>query len=196
MFEPELLTKSETPTQRTETADIKIVQIETTTQITHSQEQTVPPDSCRITTTLRNGHMYERYAQTKEYYVNDIVSYQTFIINYVCNENYLLIGDPTNSCIGGKWENKWPICQPLCSSEKLSSISFEPTCRLNRGRVACSEPAKPGTIAKVVCNEGYESFQVEEQMFTCGINGQWYPEPSACTPICGQKRSDERTVCF
>lgn len=152
---------------------------------TSRNQELQTPGSCRITTIPRNGHIYERYAQDKELFVDHIVG-DNNIINFACNENQLLMGKRQNICRQGKWDDEWPTCHPLCSAEKLSSISFEPTCRFERGKVSCSEPARPGTIVKVVCKEGYESFQVEEQTITCGIDGQWYPEPSACTQICGK----------
>lgn len=158
-------------------------QMASKTDLPHNKEYK-SSDSCRITTIPKNAYVYDRYEPEIFLEIGDIIPNNSFIL-FGCERYQLFIGEKYNYCINGAWSQDFPTCKPLCSPEKLSSISFKPTCKYQRKKVPCAEPAEPGTTAKVACNEQYESFQAEEQTSVCGMDGRWYPEPSGCNQVCG-----------
>lgn len=110
-------------------------------------------------------------------------------VNYKCLENYLVEGPTANFCFQGRWRNEIPDCQPRCSTKAITGVSIVATsCFLNDIEVRCSEPAQPGTIARVNCRDRYERQSAsKQQIISCGDDGIWSPLPEVCSPICGEE---------
>lgn len=110
-------------------------------------------------------------------------------VNYKCLENHLIEGVTANFCFQGAWRSEVPDCQPRCSTKAITGISIVATsCFLNDVDVSCSEPAKPGTIARVNCRDRYERQSgSKQQIISCGDDGIWSPLPDTCSPICGEE---------
>lgn len=84
-----------------------------------------------------------------------------------------------------------------CSQADISSITFVASCRLksdkfnNDQEVSCTEPARPGTFARINCQRGYKSVSADvEQVVSCRQDGRWFPPPQPCVQICGQEGPD------
>jgi len=94
-----------------------------------------------------------------------------------------------NLCFNGKWATEVPDCQPFCSTKVITGVSIVATsCFYNDVEVRCSEPAQPGTIARINCRDRYErSNPTKQQIISCGDDGNWSPPPEVCTPICGEE---------
>lgn len=83
-----------------------------------------------------------------------------------------------------------PECKPKCSTKTITGVSIHPSsCHLNDVEVRCSEPADPGTIARINCRDRYErpNTVTKQQIISCGDNGIWSPQPETCSAICGEE---------
>ncbi|XP_055325237.1 modular serine protease-like isoform X1 [Sitodiplosis mosellana] len=148
----------------------------------------IPNGACRITKIPRNGWI--EYASEP----NDKLSPGEFVnsvttVNYKCLQNHIIEGPTANFCFQGRWRAEIPDCRPRCSTKAITGISIVATsCFLNDVEVRCSEPAEPGTIARVNCRDRYErSSASKQQIITCGDDGIWTPLPEPCSPICGEE---------
>lgn len=109
-------------------------------------------------------------------------------VRYRCNENHLVDKEDNNFCFNGEWKNDVPDCQPFCSTKVITGVSIQATsCHLNDAEVRCSEPARPGTTARINCRNRYEMPGARQQILSCDENGNWSPQPQVCTPICGEE---------
>lgn len=112
-------------------------------------------------------------------------------VTYKCLENHLVDAEnaTTNFCYRGQWRHEVPNCQPRCSTKSISGVSiFASICHLGNREVRCTDPAVPGTIARVNCRDRYERQTVSRlQIITCTEEGIWNPLPETCTPICGEE---------
>lgn len=144
--------------------------------------------ACRIDKIPRNGWIesaappFERFSPGE--YVNPFS-----VVNFKCLERHIIEGPTASFCTQSKWTNEVPNCEPRCSTKDITGISIIPSsCFLNDKEVRCSEPAKPGTIARINCRERYErGSNARQQIITCDDNGVWSPLPEVCTPICGEE---------
>lgn len=148
------------------------------------------PGACAIAEIPRDGYVTYRGEPNERLHLNDVV--ESFSqIEYNCVEGHVLTGSPLNFCSDGTWINKVPECTTRCSAAELSSITFVANCYLKvkgkEQRVRCTEPARPGTIAKINCQRGYENLKPNQQIIGCGTDGRWFPSPTACTFVCGEE---------
>lgn len=145
--------------------------------------------ACLISKIPRNGWVeYSVPPYTKlghGEYVNNLNGVQ-----YKCLDNHLVNGPEANLCVQGNWANPTiPDCKPFCSTKVISGVSIDATsCFLNDLEVRCSEPAQPGTIARINCRSRYErAVAAKQQIISCGDDGIWSPPPEVCSPICGEE---------
>lgn len=118
-------------------------------------------------------------------FVNSLAS-----VTYKCLENHIIDEDSSaaNFCFRGQWRNEVPNCQPRCSTKSITGVSIvASSCHFDDLEVRCTDPAKPGTIARINCRDRYERQTVARlQIITCSEDGIWNPLPETCTPICGE----------
>lgn len=152
-----------------------------------------PPENREATCTIdnipQNGFVWISHLK-KRLRINDVLHKFTQI-EYTCIENHYIVGNLTNFCDSGTWENAVPDCQPRCSPSTISSITFLASCYLKMDdqekEVRCTDPAVPGTIARINCKWGYQSLNSQIQLLTCDNDGRWFPLPNQCTQICGEE---------
>lgn len=140
--------------------------------------------SCKITKIPPNGFAQYLYSPGTHLHVNEMVT-NFGKVQYTCIEKHRIVGNDTISCLDGHWKGRVPVCEPFCPPI-VFVVTFTSQCYYQNSTVDCTEPARPGTIANVTCNYGYESINAEQQTF-CGLDGRWQPEPSQCAPICGER---------
>lgn len=147
-------------------------------------------DACRVTKIPRNGWIeystppHDRLSPGE--FVNSLTS-----VTYKCLENHIIDDDSNaaNICFRGEWKEAIPNCQPRCSTKSITGVSIvASSCYLDDQEVRCSEPAKPGTIARINCRDRYERQTVaRQQIITCADDGIWNPLPETCSPTCGEE---------
>lgn len=143
--------------------------------------------SCRVTKVPRNGWIEYAFEPKDKLSPGEFVNTLT-TVNYKCLANHIIEGATANFCFQGAWRNPIPDCQPRCSTKAITGVSIVATsCFLNDVEVRCSEPAQPGTIARVNCRDRYERQSAsKQQIISCGDDGIWAPLPDVCSPICGK----------
>lgn len=171
-------------------ACVKNVSICSTGQIPLTQ----PPvnGGCRINGIPQNGRVMQVAENNFQLNANDIVM-NFGLIRYTCNAHYYLNGSDTSFCNDGVWNSPMPDCQPRCSMREISSITYVTHCSLKANdmdeivRCGSTDLAKPGTVAKIVCERGYEAVTRLEQMTLCQEDGSWSRQIRACEQICGEE---------
>lgn len=138
---------------------------------------------CKITEIPRNGNVQYLYLPGVDLKVNDMIP-NLVRIRFTCTENHRIVGNDTITCRDGTWDKSFPECQPFCSPI-VSFITFSAECKLDGVTVNCTDPIKPGTIARVACKYGYDSNKTEQQTI-CGSDGRWQTDLEPCNHICGQ----------
>lgn len=146
--------------------------------------QTKALGSCSIEEIPRNGFVQYNDSVGSHLTINETVQNLENVL-FTCIENHRIVGNDTIGCRDGNWNENFPQCEPFCPPI-VSKITFFAECKLNGEVVNCTDPAKPGTTAKITCKYGYESISSEQQT-TCASDGQWQSQPKACTQICGQR---------
>lgn len=118
---------------------------------------------------------------------NDKVLYSTYVneysrVIYKCVDNHVIDGPEFNFCFNGNWTNVISDCVPRCDSKLIIGISIEPvSCTLDDVEVSCTDPAKPGTIARLACRNRYKRAEgSKQQILHCSDNGVWSPIPQQC----------------
>lgn len=144
--------------------------------------------ACRVTKVPRNGWIEYAFEPRDKLSPGEIVNSIT-TVNYKCLVNHLIEGPTANFCFQGAWRNPVPDCQPRCSTKAITGVSIVATsCFLNDVEVRCSDPAQPGTYARVNCRDRYmRQSGSKQQIITCGDDGVWSPLPDVCSPICGEE---------
>lgn len=144
---------------------------------TNNNTEPWPPGSCRISE-------LPKHAYVPGHQLNDLVR-NGYSVLYSCHENY--DGSVTIKCSDGSWIGELLECKATCDHRKLFSITFVPNCTFQDGpfECACSQ-SYSGTIAKIICAEGYENVHSEEQAVTCGDDGEWSTVPTDCQWIGGK----------
>lgn len=151
--------------------------------------------ACRITKVPRNGWIEYSSPPYDKLSPGEIVNGFT-TVNYKCLVNHLIEGPTANFCINGAWRSPIPDCQPRCSTKAITGVSIVATsCFLNDAEVRCSDPAQPGTYARVNCRDRYvRQSGSKQQIITCGDDGVWAPLPDVCSPICGEEAPEGMRV--
>lgn len=148
------------------------------------------PGACRLTSLPKNG--YASLLATPDEHLGLNENVDSFVqIQYSCIDNHNVVGNTTNMCISGNWLYGVPECKPFCSPTEISSVTFVANCYLkvndSERQVRCTDPSKPGTIARINCQRGYENQKVAQQVISCGNDGRWRPGPTSCTQLCGEE---------
>lgn len=159
----------------------------------HGGSRSGSSSGCIITRIPRDGRIKYHDDTHEDLHANDVV--ENFAqIEYSCYDGHMLVGFPLNLCLDGMWVNEVPECKTRCSQTEISSITYLANCYLNKDgdeqQVRCTEPAVPGTIAKINCQRGYEYVRPQQQIISCGSDGRWFPAPIPCTQICGEEGPD------
>lgn len=167
-----------------------VVQTTTVSPISTSTLAPISPYACRITKLPKNGFAGYLSNPNEHLGINDVVD--NFVsVEYSCTDNHVVIGNTTNICISGQWQFDIPECKPRCTPNDIFSITFVANCYRNENgsekQVRCTEPAKPGTIARINCQRGYENVKAAQQVISCSDDGRWRPAPNTCTQICGEE---------
>lgn len=142
---------------------------------------------CVIMKLPKNGWIELPFGSHDKLSPGEIINAFT-IVNYKCFPNHIVDGGSTsNICVENAWKYPIPDCQPRCSANVITGVSFDATnCYLDNVEVSCHEPAKPNTTAYLSCRRRYERESgAKQQIVTCGEDGVWEPLPNACSPICG-----------
>ncbi|XP_067886734.1 sushi, von Willebrand factor type A, EGF and pentraxin domain-containing protein 1 isoform X1 [Heterodontus francisci] len=97
------------------------------------------------------------------------------LVNYSCNNRYLIEGDLTRSCLAnGSWSGKMPECR---------LVACPPLVDIPNGQIAGSE-FTAGKEIGFNCKDGYLLYGAPSLM--CQADGKWSDESPQCTPInCG-----------
>lgn len=108
-------------------------------------------------------------------------------IELKCNANHVLVGVNINMCINGNWALEWPTCQARCNVDDITSFTYAAVCELDGIEIDCNDRMVTGTNAELKCLNGYRNVDDgDDQVLTCGDNGEWNDIPSACEQICGR----------
>lgn len=152
----------------------------------------VKPGYCTITRIPQNGFVQLSDSPDVRLKVNEMLPNLTRV-QFTCAEKYRIVSNDTLSCQNGIWNGDVPICEPFCPAIAYS-YKFSVNCYLNGVYYDnCTEPSKPGTIAKFNCEYGYE--QLNPTLPTiCGPDGQWTPEATPCTQKCGELIEDRSII--
>lgn len=150
----------------------------------------ISPDACRVSALPKNGYVGYLSNPEEHLSLNDVVD--NFVqVQYSCLDHHIVVGNTTNICIMGEWLSGIPECKPHCSPNEIFSVTYVANCYLNENgtekQVRCTEPAKPGTIARINCQRGYENEKAAQQVLSCANDGRWRPSPDTCTQICGEE---------
>nr|XP_039261602.1 receptor-interacting serine/threonine-protein kinase 2-like [Styela clava] len=93
--------------------------------------------------------------------------------NFVCDEGYGIFGKQTIVCIGGKWNDRKPVCEKAC--DPLNPISH--------GQLNCTNQFFVNSTCTVKCLDNHHI--QGNNTLTCLQNGRWSnPEPSCNCPHC------------
>uniref|UniRef100_A0A452VNE1 Apolipoprotein R-like n=1 Tax=Ursus maritimus TaxID=29073 RepID=A0A452VNE1_URSMA len=99
--------------------------------------------------------------------VSSFFSYTT-VVQYECDEGYVLVGEPKITCRDSYWSSSAPKCKALCLKPEIEN-----------GGLSVNEDqyVEPETVT-VQCDDGYGV--VGSQNITCSENGIWFPEVPKC----------------
>lgn len=143
--------------------------------------------ACRITETPLNGWIELSTTPNVKLPLGTVVN--PFIkVEYRCLENHGLVGVHQNFCFNG-WRFAVPTCRPVCSTDMLDGVSIAAVSCLSDGQdTVCEKIARPGTVARIKCRQGYEMPGFPDtQHATCDENGRWTPMPQICIATCGEE---------
>lgn len=162
----------------------------TSRPVTGTPSTPINPGGCRITKLPKNGYVGYLSSPDQHLDLNDAID-NYIQVQYSCIDNHIVVGDATNFCDNGNWLHVVPECKPHCSANEIVSVTFVANCFLNingtEQEVRCQEPSKPGTIARINCQRGYENVREAQQVISCSSDGRWHPAPNSCTQICGEE---------
>lgn len=94
------------------------------------------------------------------------------VAQYICHENYTLIGNENRTCTLNGWSGKHPQC--------LVDWCPEPP-QISGGKIKVSG-RRAGSTVTYSCDYGY--VLIGEDILSCGLGGEW----TGKTPICRCKR--------
>lgn len=90
------------------------------------------------------------------------------IAQYICHENYTLIGNENRSCTLTGWTGKHPQC--------LVDWCPEPP-QINGGKIKISG-RRAGSTVTYTCDDGY--VLIGEDLLSCGLGGEWTGKSPVC----------------
>ncbi|XP_014610563.1 PREDICTED: uncharacterized protein LOC106790293 [Polistes canadensis] len=167
--------------------------------IPHSQSTTTTsfplitrPIVCKAPPQPRNGNrqLHESQCQSQnDCDVQEGVELPTgSYLTYKCYDGYEISGTHDVLCsLNGKWINI-PVCIEIYCDSLVSASTFA-DCTYNDEWTSCESSVKPGTIAKLICRNGYKQdstiLSIQRDQVTCNDKGQWTPDPIKCIPVCG-----------
>ncbi|XP_058395709.1 C4b-binding protein alpha chain-like [Diceros bicornis minor] len=99
--------------------------------------------------------------------VSSLLSFTT-VLQYECDEGYVLVGEAKITCRNSRWSSPAPRCKALCLKPEIGN-----------GNLSVDKDlyVKPENVT-VQCDSGYGV--VGSQSITCSENGTWYPEVPKC----------------
>ncbi|XP_072504086.1 apolipoprotein R-like [Notamacropus eugenii] len=113
------------------------------------------PD-CRSPKTIANGN----YKMSKGFFYD--------LVEYSCNDGYVLIGEAKITCGYSGWSHAFPHCQVLCPKPEISN-----------GQMSSEKIwYRRNENVQVLCSPGY--YLVGPQRITCSGDGSWIPQVSKC----------------
>ncbi|KAM8816352.1 apolipoprotein R-like [Rhynchonycteris naso] len=101
---------------------------------------------------------------------HDVSSFFSFttVVQYECDEGYVLVGEPKITCRSSQWSSPAPHCKALCLKPKLENG------KLSVDKALYVEPEN----VTIQCEPGYS--MVSPQSITCSENRTWYPDVPKC----------------
>lgn len=152
---------------------------------------------CRIFSIPNNGRIVLSATQTRLHFNAAVPNYGS--VHYECHNNHYISGNALNICINGVWARPVPDCEPKCDIRAISSISHVTHCSRSANGVNMIVPrcgrhdlVDPGTEARIVCQDGYQSATSHEQVTLCRADGSWSRPILPCIQICGEEGPDGR----
>ncbi|XP_077631286.1 C4b-binding protein alpha chain-like [Crocuta crocuta] len=111
-----------------------------------------------------------RFPSTAHGSHKDVSSYFSFttVVQYKCDEGYVLIGQSRITCRNSHWSAPAPKCKALCQKPKIE----------NGGVTAHKDQYVEPENVTVQCNDGYG--MVGSPKLTCSKNGMWLPAVPKC----------------
>ncbi|KAF4018266.1 hypothetical protein G4228_010324, partial [Cervus hanglu yarkandensis] len=105
--------------------------------------------------------------------VSSLLSFTT-VVQYKCDEGYILVGEEKITCRNSHWSSPGPQCKALCQKPEISNGKLS---------VEKDQYVTPETVT-VRCDPGYR--MVGSQNIFCSENKFWSPDVPKC-----EKVSDE-----
>ncbi|XP_028343926.2 apolipoprotein R-like [Physeter macrocephalus] len=99
--------------------------------------------------------------------VSSILSFTT-VVQYKCDEGYVLVGEEKITCRNSHWSSLVPQCKALCLKPEIK----DGTVSLDKDQYV-----EPENVT-VQCDSGYSV--VGSPSIICSENGTWYPEVPKC----------------
>ncbi|XP_075222688.1 modular serine protease-like isoform X2 [Lycorma delicatula] len=123
-----------------------------------------------------------------------IDTYKHIFIN--CKEGFALAEEDNfiAICRDGRWQPKNTACVRLCKPRKSTSLNI--FCEYAGASVNCEEPMRTGTIAKLICRDGYyQELSALDFEDRCQPNGEWlYNGIQSCSLKCGELKHQEKLI--
>ena len=121
---------------------------------------------CGVLPTLEHGSI--RMSENR-------TTYGTYV-QYICHENYTLIGNENRTCTLDGWSGEHPQC--------LVDLCKEPP-QINGGKSkVSSRPFRVGSTVSYTCDHGYVLIGVD--ILSCRLGGEWTEKPPVCRYVdCG-----------
>uniref|UniRef100_A0A8C4KYM2 Sushi domain-containing protein n=1 Tax=Equus asinus asinus TaxID=83772 RepID=A0A8C4KYM2_EQUAS len=92
----------------------------------------------------------------------------TTVVQYECDEGYVLVGEAKITCKNSRWSSPAPQCKARCRKPEIENGNLS---------VDKDQYVEPENVA-VQCDSGY--VVVGSQSITCSAKGTWYPEVPKC----------------
>ncbi|TKC47606.1 hypothetical protein EI555_012429, partial [Monodon monoceros] len=99
--------------------------------------------------------------------VSPIFSFTT-VVQYKCDEGYVLVGEEKITCRNSHWSSLVPQCKAMCLKPEIK----DGTVSLDKNQYVESE------TVTVHCDSGYSV--VGSPSISCSENRTWYPEVPKC----------------
>uniref|UniRef100_U5EPN9 Putative modular serine protease n=1 Tax=Corethrella appendiculata TaxID=1370023 RepID=U5EPN9_9DIPT len=173
-------------TETATTTTVKPITTKVAVVTTTTAKPVAPEGACIIPNHPQNGRIV-----LDESMQNFTLKPGEFIENYnsvfvICNDKYVMKGVASIVCLDGTWLDEFPICERYCSELTINGITINPSCEYQRKQITCKKALPPGTKARIDCRVGYRKpLNISNDIFTCGVNGNWDFSAFYCEPICG-----------
>ncbi|XP_029788981.1 apolipoprotein R-like [Suricata suricatta] len=116
----------------------------------------------------------------------DVSSFWSFttVVQYECDEGYVLIGQPEITCRHSHWSAPAPVCKALCQRPKIK----------NGGLTVHKDQYAEAESVTVQCDDGYDV--IGSRNLTCSEKRTWLPavprckweDPKSCEQVLAGKK--------